>query len=273
MSDGVHADVDEDGEAEGANSSNNNTRSNNAVVTLGTIRLAVELARSTSKSISRNRAVRGIVPIHATNQRRAARSDSTPGGQAEVADMDVAAEVGVTINAAAPAADDITAADGVTAADDVAAADDVLTLFAKRQSQKFIENIPAVCSRTVQLVVAATCGWSRVRHALHHQGVRTAVHALLLVSERLRRQFYAIASTTIATTAITTTTTLFTATGNTTTVKAFGGGVGGGAAALTSVAVGGDGVSTPLLPPEMWLAIMSYFLRRDWAVPLTKGIF
>ena len=45
-----------------------------------------------------------------------------------------------------------------------------------------------VCQPTLEMVRAVTSGWSASRHWLHHTNVRTAVHVLLLVSDRLRRQ-------------------------------------------------------------------------------------
>jgi ankyrin repeat protein len=49
-------------------------------------------------------------------------------------------------------------------------------------------NALDVCPFTVQLITAATCGWTPVRHWLYHAGVRNAVHAVLHVGERLHQR-------------------------------------------------------------------------------------
>ena len=43
------------------------------------------------------------------------------------------------------------------------------------------------CTLTTTFVRTATSGWATVQHWLHHATVRTAVHTLVLVSERLRQ--------------------------------------------------------------------------------------
>jgi hypothetical protein len=45
----------------------------------------------------------------------------------------------------------------------------------------------SACTSTTRFIRAATSGWSTTRHWLHHAAVRTAVHTLVLVSERRRR--------------------------------------------------------------------------------------
>jgi hypothetical protein len=49
-------------------------------------------------------------------------------------------------------------------------------------------DAPEVCPRTAKLIKSATQGWAPSTHWLHHVRVRTAVHTLLLVSERVHRQ-------------------------------------------------------------------------------------
>ena len=49
-----------------------------------------------------------------------------------------------------------------------------------------LAHVPA-CTLTTKFIRAATSGWSTTRHWLHHAAVRTAVHTLVLLSERLRR--------------------------------------------------------------------------------------
>ena len=48
-------------------------------------------------------------------------------------------------------------------------------------------DAPPVCDATLQVVRAATQGWAPERHTLHHAGVRVAVKAVLLTSQRLAR--------------------------------------------------------------------------------------
>jgi ankyrin repeat protein len=91
-----------------------------------------------------------------------------------------------------------------------------------------------VCQITVKLIKAATRGWAPPRHWLHHAGVRTAVRTVLQVGEWLHRQDVLVRSLESST-----------------------------AAARTAAAV--DDV-LPILPPEMWIAIMGFFLRNNWAV-------
>jgi hypothetical protein len=96
------------------------------------------------------------------------------------------------------------------------------------------QDAPHVCQITVKLIKAATRGWAPSRHWLHHSGVRTAVHTVLQVGERLHRQDVLVRSLESST-----------------------------AAARTAAAV--DDV-LPILPPEMWIANITFFLRSNWAV-------
>ena len=89
----------------------------------------------------------------------------------------------------------------------------------------------AVCQQTTKLVVAATKGWGPTRHWLHHTGVRAAVYSVLVMSERMHRS-----ST-----------------------------VGAGKSSSRSRSTRALTTALPLLPPEMWLHIMSYFQRSWWA--------
>jgi hypothetical protein len=92
---------------------------------------------------------------------------------------------------------------------------------------------PDVCQITVKLIKAATRGWAPPRHWLHHIGVRTAVRTVLQVGEWLHRQDVLVRS------------------------------LESSIAAAPAAAV--DDV-LPILPPEMWIAIMAFFLRSDWGV-------
>jgi hypothetical protein len=62
---------------------------------------------------------------------------------------------------------------------------------AERQRQRHrlaaLAHVPA-CPFTTKFVRAATSGWSTTRHWLHHAALREAVHTVLLLAERLRRQ-------------------------------------------------------------------------------------
>ena len=49
-------------------------------------------------------------------------------------------------------------------------------------------GVVSVCSTTINVVKMGTTGWLPSTHRFHHDGVRTAVHAVLLTADRLRRQ-------------------------------------------------------------------------------------
>jgi hypothetical protein len=95
-------------------------------------------------------------------------------------------------------------------------------------------DAPAVCPITVKLIKAITRGWAPARHWWHHANVRTAVYTLLQVGERLhgRSLTQAEHSTKMC---------------------------GRSAPAAAAVVL-------PILPPEMWMAVMGFFLRRHWSV-------
>jgi ankyrin repeat protein len=58
---------------------------------------------------------------------------------------------------------------------------------AERQHFVTLAHVP-VCTLTNKFIRAATSGWSTTQHRLHHIAVRNAVHTLVLVSERRRRE-------------------------------------------------------------------------------------
>ena len=91
---------------------------------------------------------------------------------------------------------------------------------------------PAVCRITTKLVIAATKGWSHARHWLHHDGVRTAVHAVLDVTERLLRLSHKHQLA--------------------------------GAGTRSTRASTEAAAALPTIPPELWLFIMSFFQRSWW---------
>jgi hypothetical protein len=101
------------------------------------------------------------------------------------------------------------------------------------------QDAPDVCQITVKLIKAATQGWAPPRHWLYHTGVRTAVRTVLQVSERLHRQHAVVLP-----------------------VECTARRRGRSATAAAAVAV----VHLPILPPEMWIAIMGFLLRQNWAV-------
>jgi ankyrin repeat protein len=86
-------------------------------------------------------------------------------------------------------------------------------------------NALEVCPITTKLIKAATRGWAPTAHWLHHTNIRTAVHTVLQVFERLHRQS-AMQH-------------------------------GGGNIAPTAVV-------PPTLPPEMWMVIAHFFVRCAW---------
>jgi hypothetical protein len=101
------------------------------------------------------------------------------------------------------------------------------------------QDAPDVCQITVKLIKTATRGWAPPRHWLYHIGFRMAVCTVLQVSERLHRQHALVLP-----------------------VDRTARRRGRSATTPTAVAV----VHLPILPPEMWIVIMGFFLRRNWAV-------
>jgi hypothetical protein len=97
------------------------------------------------------------------------------------------------------------------------------------------------------VVLAKRCfkGWSASRHWLYHVGVRTAVHSLLAVVERLERRWHGPAD----------------------------GGVGGAGASnrhgdgVRAVAQQSQAQRLPRMPPEIWLLVLVFVRRQDWPVP------
>jgi hypothetical protein len=94
-----------------------------------------------------------------------------------------------------------------------------------------LRHVP-VCSHTAAFVRAATSGWSAIRHWLHHPTVQKAVHTLLLVSERHRQ---CKARATIPSVDI-----------------------------ELPICFWGESDALPHMPPELWLVVAGFFLRRDW---------
>lgn len=98
-----------------------------------------------------------------------------------------------------------------------------------------------ICPETIKFIRKATIGWCPSTHWLHHATFRTAVHAVLMVSERLR----------------------------------------GGAIEGVAGVVGGDGAAglagpaqecaRAVLPSEIWLYILHFCLRNDWNVAMMPG--
>lgn len=102
------------------------------------------------------------------------------------------------------------------------------------------QDAPPICKDTIKLVVAATRGWSRATHGLHHGKVREAVFAVLIVAGRLERNSNALAALATAT-------------------EHDGDGDADADALTTSIA--------PLpvvLPIEMWTFLMQFFKRSWW---------
>ena len=92
------------------------------------------------------------------------------------------------------------------------------------------QGSPAPCVATTALIKAALSSWSPRRHSLYHRGVRSGVHSVLLVAERLRRRS-GVASSLPREQLI----------------------------VLPLVSV------LPELPSELWLVACGFFLRVDWA--------
>ena len=117
-----------------------------------------------------------------------------------------------------------------------------------------------ICPITTKMVIAATRGWGPRRHLLHHVLVRKAVHATLLVSQRLVRRNDAerVAAEN----------------------SCHGVGTGAGdvsASADSEAAEVSDQElaameQLPLLPPELWIFIMGFFQRSWWDVKKLAGV-
>jgi ankyrin repeat protein len=99
------------------------------------------------------------------------------------------------------------------------------------------------CTFTAKFIRAATSGWSATRHWLHHPTVRTVVHTVLLVAERLHQEAHAVRSTaSVAASSVE--------------------GTHPNINAAAIVPTTDD--AFPQVPSELWLAIMRFFLRSDW---------
>jgi hypothetical protein len=100
------------------------------------------------------------------------------------------------------------------------------------------DDAPEVCPITAKLITDAIKGWAPKRHWLHHANIRTAVHILLLVSERLHCQHLQVTSP-----------------------PSF--------RIVQQQWWGGRdpaGAVVPILPPEMWSGVARFFVRSDWPV-------
>ena len=106
------------------------------------------------------------------------------------------------------------------------------------------QDAPAICRNTIKLVGDATRGWGRTRHWLHHGKVREAVFAVLAVALRLDRKGGAVDLTAVAASTAAT------------------------AAAAASAGQEGAEATAPLpvLPIEMWIFMMRFFMRSWWEV-------
>ena len=93
------------------------------------------------------------------------------------------------------------------------------------------QNAPPICKATIKLVADATRGWHRTTHWLHHKAVRDAVFAVMVVAGRLQTKDALAAEAP--------------------------------SGALADVAATAP---LPLLPIEIWLFAMQFFLRWWWDV-------
>lgn len=89
------------------------------------------------------------------------------------------------------------------------------------------QDAPPICKSTIKLVCDATHGWSRTSHWLHHGKVREAVFAVLVVGLRVERRAALLAET---------------------------------------AADEADADATAVLPSEMWIFMMRFFMRSWWKV-------
>ena len=112
----------------------------------------------------------------------------------------------------------------------------------------------AACPALITFARNAIKGWGPARHWLFHGGVRGCVVVTLLVAQRLKTG--AIAQ--------------HASDDDAPFEESAGVGVGGTVGAADGPAGEAAGASLlQTLPPEMWLAIMAFFLRTDWAVPVS----
>lgn len=106
------------------------------------------------------------------------------------------------------------------------------------------QDAPPICKDTIKLAVAATRGWSRATHWLHHGKVREAVFAVLVVAGRLERISNALAA-------------LATSSEHD----------GDGDADADADALATSTAPLPVvLPTEMWTLLMQFFKRSWWEV-------
>ena len=97
------------------------------------------------------------------------------------------------------------------------------------------QNAPPICKATVKLVAGATRGWHRTTHWLHHNAVRDAVFAVVVVTGRLQTKDAFQAE----------------------------------AMPVALASADADVAATaplPLLPIEIWLFAMRFFQRSWWGV-------
>jgi hypothetical protein len=113
---------------------------------------------------------------------------------------------------------------------------------------------PAVCRETIRLVRAATSGWAPASHWLHHTAVRTAVHTVLLVTERLVR----IADAGMSRTDVS---------------SPRESGISGETEVEPADANASMPMWLPELPPELWCVVLGFILREDWNVSQTPSGF
>jgi hypothetical protein len=131
-----------------------------------------------------------------------------------------------------------------------------------------------VCTLTIKIIHAATSGWSPARHWLHHPTVRTAVHTVLLVAERLHGQARLEVESADADVTATAAAVASSAASGAAVVAAVSAAAVDGVAAPATKKPSNHATATapttepfPEIPPELWLVIMRFFLRSDWIHP------
>ena len=107
-----------------------------------------------------------------------------------------------------------------------------------------LQGAVPICPETIKFIRKATIGWCPSTHWLHHATFRTAVHAVLTVSERLRGGV----------------------------IEGIAGDVGdAGGDSAAGLAGAAQECARAVLPSEIWLHILHFCLRNDWKVAMMPG--
>ena len=103
-------------------------------------------------------------------------------------------------------------------------------------------NPKPLCKLTIKMVNDATRGWQRTTHWLHHAEFRRIVYTVVIVAARLELKAYS---------------------------EPPGDALGETQTAVAEAA--GETRRLPVLPIELWMCVMGFFLRSWWAVDISSA--